>query len=298
MRQLRERSLVGLECLEAVTALLQRRRAAHPTAGLFEAADLQWWWSQNERATDDMPQLFWFDGDGRPQAAVIATAFGGGVQLDPMLMPDAGDDLRALVMGRGLANAHLHGHEAVTLEVDSADAALADVLAGHGLVIEEDSVVEAWLTAATRPPISSLPPGYRLCSRAESGHRPHHMISALRQHPDPEPRMRQTSLYRDDLDLVVFDHDGNVAAYGLFWNDPATATGLVEPMRTEADHQQRGLARHVLTTGISLLAAAGASRIKICFDPDNAASKHLYLSVGFQPVLRTVMYAGLTSGPA
>lgn len=38
-------------------------------------------------------------------------------------------------------------------------------------------------------------------------------------------------------------------------------------MRTEDDHQRRGLARHVLTTGIGRLAESGAERIKICFEP-------------------------------
>jgi len=38
--------------LEAVTALLQRVRSAHPTAGLYEAADLQWWW-RTPRSTDN-----------------------------------------------------------------------------------------------------------------------------------------------------------------------------------------------------------------------------------------------------
>ncbi|MGH8945235.1 MAG: GNAT family N-acetyltransferase, partial [Acidimicrobiia bacterium] len=66
--------------------------------------------------------------------------------------------------------------------------------------------------------------------------------------------------------------------------DPETATGLVEPMRTEDDHQRRGLARYLLTAGIDLLAEAGAVRIKICFRPDNPASRGLYLSVGFEPV--------------
>ncbi len=70
----------------------------------------------------------------------------------------------------------------------------------------------------------------------------------------------------------MLDSDDSVAAYGLFWYDPVTATGLVEPMRTEDDHQRRGLARHILTTGIDLLAEAGAERIKICFEPDNPAS--------------------------
>ena len=37
--------------LAAVTELLQRIRGAHPTKGLFEAADLQWWW-RAPRSTD------------------------------------------------------------------------------------------------------------------------------------------------------------------------------------------------------------------------------------------------------
>ena len=79
--------------------------------------------------------------------------------------------------------------------------------------------------------------------------------------------------------------------YGLFWFDPATATGLVEPMGTEDDHQRRGLARHLLTAGIDLLAEAGAVRIKIVFEPDNLASRGLYLSVGFEPVKETAVFS-------
>jgi ribosomal protein S18 acetylase RimI-like enzyme len=146
-------------------------------------------------------------------------------------------------------------------------------------------LVEARLNADARPAISPLHEDYRLASRLDTTPRPHHMIE--RGGPDVETRLRQTSLYRPDLDLVVHDSGESVAAYGLFWFDPETATGLVEPMRTEDDHQRRGLARHVLTTGIDLLAGTGATRIKICFDPENPASKSLYLSVGFEPVKQT-----------
>jgi RimJ/RimL family protein N-acetyltransferase len=117
------------------------------------------------------------------------------------------------------------------------------------------------------------------------------MISLKRGHPDPELRLRQTSLYRPDFDLVVHDSSDSVAAYGLFWYDPETATGLVEPMRTEDDHQRRGLARHILTTGLDLLAEAGAQRIKICYEPNNPASGSLYLSVGFEPHRQTVLFS-------
>jgi RimJ/RimL family protein N-acetyltransferase len=292
---MREEHRVSRDYLEAVTALLQRVRSAHPTAGLFEAADLQWWW-RTPRSTDNLPQLFWFDHLGRPEAAVIATSWGDRIGLDPFVMPDATPDWVAHVMERGLAHAGESGFEAIVLEVDSADDILPDVLVDHGFEIEEDGLVETWLATNERPAISPLHEDYRLSSRLDTMQRPHHMIP--RSGPDVEPRLRQTSLYRPDLDLVVLDSQDSVAAYGLFWHDPVSATGLVEPMRTEEDHQQRGLARHILTAGIDLLAAAGAERIKICYEPDNPASKNLYLSAGFEPVRQTVVYCRGAGAPA
>jgi predicted N-acetyltransferase YhbS len=150
-------------------------------------------------------------------------------------------------------------------------------------------MVETWLHARVRPEISPLRDGYRLAGRDDTAARPHHLVD--RSGPDVETRLRQTSLYRPDLDLVVYDDRDRVAAYGLFWFDPVTATGLVEPMRTEDEHQRRGLGRAVLTTGIDRLAAAGAERIKICYEPGNAAAKGLYLGVGFEPDRETVVFA-------
>ena len=281
---MREQHRVGVHYLEAATALLQRVRSAHPTKGLYEAADLQWWW-RTPRSTDNLPQLFWFDHLGRPEAAVIATDWGDRIALDPIVMPDATPDWVAHVIERGLAHASESGFGAVELEVDRADDVMREVLVGHGFAIKEGGVVETWLAADARPEISPLHEDYRLSSRLDTMLRPHHMIK--RSGPDVEQRLLQTSLYRPDLDLLILDRDDNHAAHGLFWYDPETATGLVEPMRTEDDHQRRGLARHVLTTGIHLLADAGAVRIKICFEPDNPASRGLYLSVGFEPVKQT-----------
>src|SRR5687768_2277887 len=112
MRSVGEERRVGLRYLEAVTALLQRARRAHPTAGLYEAADLQWSWRM-PRSTDDLPQLFWFDDLGRPEAAVIATDTGDRVALDPFVMPDAAPDWVAHVIERGLAHAEELGLDAV-----------------------------------------------------------------------------------------------------------------------------------------------------------------------------------------
>jgi RimJ/RimL family protein N-acetyltransferase len=287
---MKEQLLVGVGYLEAVTTLLQRIRSMHPIAGLYEAADLQWWW-RTPRVTDNTPQLFWFDHLDRPVAAVIATDWNNRIALDPMVMPDATPEWVAHVITRGLSHANEQGFGAIGFEVDQADDALQELLIGHGFAIGEGGMVEAWLAADARPKISPLCEGYRLSSRLETMQRPHHMSHRKRNHPDIEARLRQTSLYRPDLDLVVHDSQDSVAAYGLFWYDPETVTGLVEPMRTEDEHQRRGLARHILTSGIERLAQAGAQRIKICYEPDNPASSSLYLSVGFGPVRQTAMFS-------
>ncbi len=293
MRPLREQQLVGLDYLDAVTTLAQRVRAAHPTRGLFEAADFQWWW-RTVRSTDQLGQLLWFDDAGRPEAAVIATDWGDWIGLDPVVMPDATPDFVARLFERGLAHASESGLAAVQLEVAQDDDVLRDVLLGHGFALKENGLVETWLVADARPAISPLHDGYRLRSRRDTTASPHHMIK--RSGPEVEQRLLQTSLYRADLDLlVVVDGDDNCAAHGLFWFDPVTATGLVEPMRTEDEHQRRGIARHILTTGADLLARAGATRIKICFEVDNPASSKLYLDVGFQPVKQTDVFTGRTA---
>jgi GNAT superfamily N-acetyltransferase len=285
---------VGLDYLRDVTVLAQRMRATHPVFGPYEAADFQWWW-RDPRRTDELPQLFWFDEAGRPEAAVIMTQWNGWVGLAPIVLHGASPDRVAEVIERGLAQAAANGIDVVDVEVARTDEVVRRALTDRGFEVSDDGVVENWLASVERPAVSPLPDGFRLANRRDTSHRPHHMISAVRGHTDPEPRLRQTSLYRPDLDLVVLDADDQVAAYGLFWHDPVTSTGLVEPMRTEDHHQGRGLARHVLTSGLDLLAGAGAERVKICFEPSNPAARHLYLSSGFEPCTETDTLSGPTT---
>lgn len=296
MPELHEDVRVAADAVATVTQLLQRVRSTHPTAGLYEAADLQWWWRM-PRPTDDLPQLFWFAADGRPEAAAIVTAWATRSTLDLLMLPDTAKDQVRQVVDRGLAHAAGLGYGDVTIEADGDDSLMLRLLANHGYTTRKVSVVEAWMDAAERPGVSPLHPGYHLTSRETPSARPHHMIA--RSGPDVEARLRETSLYRADLDLaVIHDATGDTAAYGLFWYDPTSATGLVEPMRTEDAHQRRGLARHVLTAGVDLLARAGAARIKICYEPDNPASGHLYRDVGFRPCRTTVTVSRPAASPA
>ena len=194
-------------------------------------------------------------------------------------------------MAAGLAHAAGLGIDEVGLEIPADDTDFAAFLTEHGFQPQDATIIECWIDADRRPAITEIADGYTLLSRAEAIDRPHHNV---RSGPEIEMRLQQTSLYRADLDLVVYSDTADVAAYGLFWFDPVSQTGQVEPMRTNDDHQRRGLARHVLTAGVDRLAAAGATRIKICYEDDNPASGPLYRDVGFEPFRSTVEMSGPT----
>ena len=61
----------GAEALDLATRLLQRARTVDPAAGVWEAADLQWW-SRRPRPSDALPQRFRLE-DGEPVAVPLLT---------------------------------------------------------------------------------------------------------------------------------------------------------------------------------------------------------------------------------
>ena len=265
----------GSEYLRLATALLQRMRLTSATGGIWEAADVQWW-SRRERSTDRHGQLFWVDEQDEPLAAVILTDWGPSIQCDALVLPDDPGYERT-VWQEALGRAGALGSTTVEFPVRKDDAAAISELAGAGLrATSEAGVVASWLEAARRPAVSALPPGYRLMSRADTPGRPHPMVA--RNGPEVGKRLGGCSLYRPDLDLMVEAPDGQTAGYGLFWADPVTRVGLVEPMRTEEPHGGRGIASHILATGLGRLAASGCDRVKVGSDIN------LYLRAGFRPL--------------
>jgi predicted N-acetyltransferase YhbS len=137
-----------------------------------------------------------------------------------------------------------------------------------------------------RADVAPVPDGFALVDRAREGAGPHPM---RRRNGDAvEERLRQTSLYDPGLDLAVETKDGEVAGYALFWFDPVTEVGLVEPMRVEDAFQRRGLARALLTEGLDRLAGRGASRMKVGYSAEIARA--LYLGAGFRPTSTDTSY--------
>jgi GNAT superfamily N-acetyltransferase len=245
----RELQASGREYLQLVTALLQRARTDNAKGVIWEAADLQWWWRRDQHP-DPKRQTFWLDDDGTPVAALVFTDWNGRWGCDTINATGDQSVIRDVLWPRAVG------------QIDRL---------GTGSI-------EA---TATRPEVAPLADGFTLVARSEAPDRAHHMMRRNGDHV--ARRLAECSLYRPELDLAVYAPNGDVAAYGLFWADPVTGVGLVEPMRTEDAYQRLGLARHVLTSGLAGLTGQGCSTIKVSYLEGNDAARRLYLGVGFEP---------------
>jgi predicted N-acetyltransferase YhbS len=269
-----EVQVAGLEYLTLATDLLRRLRLAEPEAGLWEAADLQWWW-RTPRRSDEVEQLFWVDDEG-PVAAVVLTEWTRGWSCDPIVVPGSPVPLAA-VWARALEVIDRHGLDRIDVLAGDDDAEFLALLAGAGFVAGKGEFGITWLDAGERPAVAALAEGFSLVDRAQST-TTHPM--RRRNGDGVEGRLQQCSLYDATLDLAIETPAGDVAGYALFWFDPVTRVGLVEPMRVEDAYQRQGLARVLLTAGLDRLSKLGARRLKVGYGTD--ASRALYTGAGFR----------------
>jgi predicted N-acetyltransferase YhbS len=275
----------GLEYLALATELLQRARLADADAGVWEAADLQWWW-RTPRRSDAIDQVFWIDDEG-PVAGVVLTDWGRAWGCDPIVVPGVSTVPLPTVWARAVEAIDALGLEAVETLARDDDVELLRLLAGSGFVADDDRSGITWMNAEDRPDAAALPEGFVLVDRAQEATKPHPM--RRRSGEEVEARLRQCSLYDPALDLAVEAADGQVAGYSLFWFDPVTEVGLVEPMRVEDAYQRRGLARAMLTAGVDRLAKRGARRLKVGYGTDVARA--LYVGAGFRVTATSTSYS-------
>jgi len=253
---------------------------------VWEAADLQWWW-RTPRRSDAIEQLFWTDDEG-PVAGVVLTDWDRAWGCDPIVVTGVSAVPLPTVWARAVETIDSLGLEAVEVLARDDDLELLGLLAGAGFVAEGDNRSgNTWMNAEDRPEVAALPEGFVLVDRAQETDKPHPM--RRRSGEAVEARLRQCSLYDPALDLAVETAGGEVAGYALFWFDPATEVGLVEPMRVEDEYQRRGLARALLTTGVGRLARRGARRLKVGYATD--AARNLYLGAGFRVASTDTSYS-------
>lgn len=275
----------GVEALELATALLQRVRRADSYAGLFEAADVQWAW-RAPRPSDAVEKIFWVDDEG-PVGGVLLTSWtDGSWQCDPVLIPGAGYG-PDLVWTRALQHVARYTASDFTIPVGDDDDPFTNLARRSGLVAghRDDT---AWMPGASRPAVTDPADGFVVVDRTQRRHEPHPM--GQRNGAGIAMRLEQCSLYDPSLDLAAETAEGQVAGYSLYWYDPTTKVGLVEPVRVEAAYQRRGLAQAMLTAGIDRLVRKGAKRLKVSYETPGAAA--LYQGLGFRPESSTTWYRG------
>ena len=273
---------VGLEYLALVTDLLQRQRLADPFAGLFEAADMQWWYTRDQH-TSDRDAVVWLV-DDVPATAALVSRWSPGRYNAAVL----GDRSRApawdFVRTRCGELVDEMPDADIEMEVDPSDTegAAHAALAGFTDVIESFDVM--WVDAAGLGDPRPMPDGYQVRDRsAVPGAHP--MVT--RNGAEIENRLRECSLYDPRLDLAAVATEGqvagDVAGYALFWADLRTGVGMVEPMRIEDAHGGRGVAAALLDEGLTRLAAHGCTRLKVLHEVSNPVAARLYRGAGFRP---------------
>jgi GNAT superfamily N-acetyltransferase len=281
---IREVRASGLEYLALATQLLQRARLADAEAGLWEAADLQWWW-RTPRSSDAIEQFFWIDDEG-PVAGLVLTDWGRAWGCDLIVVPGVSTVPLSTVWARAVETIDASGLEAVEVLARDDDVELRNLLSCAGFVVDDNRSGIAWMNAEEQPDVAALPEGFVLVDRAQETNTPHPM--RRRSGEEVEARLLQCSLYDSALDLAVEASDGQAAGYALFWFDPVTNVGLVEPMRVEDAYQRRGLARALLTAGLDRLAQRGARRLKVGYATDVA--RRLYVGAGFRVTSTSTSY--------
>jgi GNAT superfamily N-acetyltransferase len=268
------RDVAGLEYLDAVTRVLQRRRLAQPERETWEAAEVQWWWPRDQHEDPSYARV-WRDGDG-PSAAVIFTRWGN--ELSCTVLADG--DFTPAWRFISERSARL-GATPIEMEIIDRELQMRDAARAIGYLPSQDTYVASWLAPSEiRAPRRPLPDGYEIISRAHTGGRPHPMTG--RNGAEVEPRLRQCSLYDPNLDLAVRAADDTIAGYALFWADPVTRVGVVEPMRVEEPHSGRGLATQLLGAGLRGLVEHGCTRLKVIAKSSNPVARTLYAGAGFQ----------------
>jgi GNAT superfamily N-acetyltransferase len=281
---IREVRVRGLDYLAVATELLQRARLADAEAGAWEAADLQWWW-RTPRRSDETDQIFWIDEKG-PVAGAVLTDWGPAWGCDLIVVPRVSRVARPDIWACALEAVNALELEAVEVVTRDDDVELRELLIGAGFVAEARRSGITWMNAGDRPDVTGLPEGFALVDRAQENTRPHPM--RRRNGEGVGARLRQCSLYDPGLDLAVVTAEGRAAGYALFWFDPVTEVGLVEPMRVEEAYQRRGLARAMLTAGLDRLAKQGARRLKVGYGTN--AARALYVGAGFEVTVTTTSY--------
>jgi GNAT superfamily N-acetyltransferase len=182
----------------------------------------------------------------------------------------------------------------------SSDASSIATFELHGFAQDQAAPWIRWdsraLDAVEEP---RLPDGYRLATMSEyhdfeSRSASHRSAFAPSRFTDEVyDAVRREAPWRAELDCVVVDPDGAVAAYALAWLDERNRVGELEPVGVRDDLQRRGLGRAGCLHALHQLRAQGADTALVGSRGDAAypGPRALYESIGFRELWRDLVYS-------
>ncbi|MBI2763908.1 MAG: GNAT family N-acetyltransferase [Chloroflexi bacterium] len=98
--------------------------------------------------------------------------------------------------------------------------------------------------------------------------------------PERYRTVRESWLYRDDLDLQIVAADGAVVAFALGWFDEASGVVELEPVGVRPDWHRRGLGGEICRAVLRVARGLGAERATIAAERRNDAALGLYANLG------------------
>lgn len=292
------RGSAGREYLAEATAFLTACRRAQPLGGMWDVADLQWWWRENA-FEEPSRQRFYDDAPGTPVALLLLEE--GHRTFDYELLPGLEDSpiarrvlQDALDWLRATSTSAHEERPAFYLREDHT--ALRHVAEERGYVRAGGDLVQTCLELPAVAVRAPLPAGYGVRAICPAD------VSDGRQPVLATPaagieRLQETSLHRPDQHLVVTDRAGRAVAECIFWIDDVNAIGVFEPVATAPSHRRLGLARSMLAHGLERMHRHSVRLAKVSYGSTNAAARGLYRSLGFRPRFTRLHYQR-EAGPA
>jgi mycothiol synthase len=299
----RTQTLTGPAALARLVAFQSACRAADPLGGLWDAADVQWWF-RDEAPEQLSDWVVCVDDAGRDLGWTSVSA--ADRHLDWDVRPDASGGAEAVAMLRaGIERLRALGPSAEPFRVDvrEDDSTGAQVLRDLGFHPTGRELVQTVLALDRPPDAAPLPGAFRvrsLSGREEVAARValHHAVfPAEPLTADEYERIRAAPQYREDLDLVAVAGDGSLAGFATVWMDDASGVAVFEPVGVHPAHRRRGLGRALLAEGLRRVCARGARVAKVSYASANEASRDLYRAVGFHTAFRRIEYALPGAGP-
>jgi GNAT superfamily N-acetyltransferase len=286
-----EEGFRGAEYLEQITDLLVRIREEDPLGGPWDAADLQWW-SRSGAYDDSRCSRFWHEPSAPPGTCALFPTVGAtmvctclwlkssrAIALESVL-PEVLSNVRAIARERRLS---------VELEALESDVQWRQLLEHQGFTQVAGGSVQAVVLTSDAAALPWSDAGLRMGDdTARADHEPHPL--SKRCGPDIHRKLLACSLYRPDLDLSVRTPEGDVVAYCVCWADFKNRFALLEPMRTEAAWQRRGLGVALIAEQARRLKALGIECLKVNYATGNPAAERLYAKARFVPRFKRVAY--------